>query len=480
MNEKPLERLNYFNGQRLQAGDFKLEQDYHMRVRRWLNRSLYKPGIAMGLEVYPVPGAKPLAVRVHPGLAIDHLGREIILLEPKDVPVMHDIAQPKGMKGSYLVIRYREELLAKQDACCAPTGSSDERSAQGGPSRVIAEPVVECVPDLPHEASGKILLGRIELAKDCGSIASIDYGVRRYTGQASASNVRQYAVEGFRDLSPGNDAAVTFHIRGHQPSSVTLYLRAEIFPSYHYTELGTHRHSVSIAFEPHSVPAHQHSLGSATTNDDTHDHVFHANTGGWFPDILQGSRRGDALAIAFRDGNPKGTQAEKDVWARHTLTDLSSSGGSLGAVARIEGDTHHHGFSATQTTGANNPVALPHTPSIGSSPLTGAAGASTAAMDGAALTYLDSFEIWIDGVPCTNNVLSQIQRTHANPSAWTSLGNGTSGHPLVLEAEGTGPLQLDLLPGISIGPGQHRIEFKAPQRVGKRNGGRILYNLYVE
>jgi hypothetical protein len=37
MNEKPLERLNYFNGQRLQAGDFKLEQDYHMRVRRWLN-----------------------------------------------------------------------------------------------------------------------------------------------------------------------------------------------------------------------------------------------------------------------------------------------------------------------------------------------------------------------------------------------------------------------------------------------------------
>ena len=75
MSEKPIERINYFNGQRLQAGDFRLEQEYHMRVRRWLNRALYTPGIAMGLEVYPVPNAP--RVRVSPGLAIDASSRRL-------------------------------------------------------------------------------------------------------------------------------------------------------------------------------------------------------------------------------------------------------------------------------------------------------------------------------------------------------------------------------------------------------------------
>ncbi len=40
MNEKPIERLQYYNGQRLEADDLKLEQEYHIRVRRWLNKSL--------------------------------------------------------------------------------------------------------------------------------------------------------------------------------------------------------------------------------------------------------------------------------------------------------------------------------------------------------------------------------------------------------------------------------------------------------
>src|SRR3954462_15690854 len=51
MTEKPVERLNYYNGQRLEASDLKLEQEYHIRVRRWLNKSLYSAGIARGLEV---------------------------------------------------------------------------------------------------------------------------------------------------------------------------------------------------------------------------------------------------------------------------------------------------------------------------------------------------------------------------------------------------------------------------------------------
>ena len=48
MNEKPIERLSFYNGERLNADDFKLEQEYHIRVRRWLNKSLYSAGIAGG------------------------------------------------------------------------------------------------------------------------------------------------------------------------------------------------------------------------------------------------------------------------------------------------------------------------------------------------------------------------------------------------------------------------------------------------
>ena len=105
MNEKPLERLNYYNGQRLQAADLRLEQDYHIRVRRWLNRSLYSAGIAEGLAVYAIKDQP--RVRVTPGLAIDHLGREIILLEEAVI----DVVDGHHGGGPYLTISYREEVL---------------------------------------------------------------------------------------------------------------------------------------------------------------------------------------------------------------------------------------------------------------------------------------------------------------------------------------------------------------------------------
>src|SRR5574338_1668017 len=116
MNERPLERLHYFNGQRLLAGDLTLEQEYHIRVRRWLNRSLYTAGIARGLEVRKV--AKAPRVRISPGLALDALGREIILLDEREetVPGAHDDAnKPIGL---YLTIRYRADVLGREEGSC--------------------------------------------------------------------------------------------------------------------------------------------------------------------------------------------------------------------------------------------------------------------------------------------------------------------------------------------------------------------------
>jgi len=227
MNEKPVERLNYFNGQRLQAADLKLEQDYHLRVRRWLNRSLYTSGIADGLDIAKVPGVP--RVRIGPGLALDTMGREIILIDEHEEPVpgAHDDKNlPLAM---YLSIRYGEEVLSRQEASCTPVHGSQNKVAWGGPSRVLAEPVFEWSRDLPHESSGKVLLGYVALGKGCKEVNVLDTSVRRNIGAASAAKVKQYALEGEREVAAiptkGNPIRVTckinFHIRGRQPNSVT-------------------------------------------------------------------------------------------------------------------------------------------------------------------------------------------------------------------------------------------------------------------
>src|SRR3954452_21948060 len=81
-----LERLNYRNGQRIVAADLRAEQGYHIGVRRWLNRTLFNPGIAKGLEGTPSTTDKH-AVVVSAGLAIDVMGRELIVPAALEVPV---------------------------------------------------------------------------------------------------------------------------------------------------------------------------------------------------------------------------------------------------------------------------------------------------------------------------------------------------------------------------------------------------------
>ena len=143
MNEKPLERLNYYNGQRLQAADFKLEQDYHIRVRRWLNRSLYPAGIAEGLAVYAIEDQP--SVRVTPGLAIDHLGREIILLEEAVI----DVVDGHHGGGPYLTISYREEVLGGSTRVALRTATAPIAPRGAVPRASSLNRYSSCTPRFP-------------------------------------------------------------------------------------------------------------------------------------------------------------------------------------------------------------------------------------------------------------------------------------------------------------------------------------------
>ena len=91
-----IKRLHYFNGQFLKEPDFTDEQTYHLEMRRRHQQHLHTPGIGWGLTVT----AGTNKVTVGPGMAIDALGREIIVEAPQDIPV--SIA-------SDIAISYKEE-----------------------------------------------------------------------------------------------------------------------------------------------------------------------------------------------------------------------------------------------------------------------------------------------------------------------------------------------------------------------------------
>jgi len=513
MNEKPVERLNYFNGQRLQASDFKLEQDYHIRVRRWLNRSLYTPGIASGLEVYKIEGS--LKVKVMPGLAIDNLGREIILLEEQDFPVMgHGGGNGNGAcKGPYLTIRYQEDVIAQEDGCCAIGGDSGSKAAWGGPARILAEPMLELNAELPHESSGKIALACLTLAKGCTSVERVDAGVRRYIGEASAASVKQYALEGVRTVDARNPGRIYFHIRGRQPSSVTLYLQSEKLPTLFYTELGNHAHSAGVNGNL-NIPAHSHGGADAssgtTENATTHSHTVGSVKANVDADVwkrvfdkVAAAATADGLLLmagALEVANlvewVAGQIDPDNVYMDLTLSPF--------IVHHRPGDKYYQrelladaGAMAVQMSITLNEEAEPrHTHPIAQHPADGKnwvipfAGAGTAAAAGVndvdapnyrartgdPLKYVDDLRIAIDGNDVTEAARMQVAWNRTSED-WTKFGAlNDETHSFV--KNGTGPIRIDFLPGVVLD--QDRPHYIDLSVVGEGNGGQIHFNLYVE
>ncbi|MET0400173.1 MAG: hypothetical protein ABW277_25510 [Longimicrobiaceae bacterium] len=166
--ELAVKRLKYFNHQFLRVEDFQEEQDYHLRMRRRLNRVLHTWGVAEGLQVTAAAGAS--AVRVAAGTAIDEQGREIVLLTERTEPLA-----TYSVKTVYVTLRYLEE----------PTDETDETGTGLEARRWTERPEVRIV-DAPPARQGEVLvLARVSLAAN-GTVASVDEGDvanrRRYAG----------------------------------------------------------------------------------------------------------------------------------------------------------------------------------------------------------------------------------------------------------------------------------------------------------
>ena len=163
-------RLNYFNHQFLEEQDFRDEQQYHLEMRRRLNRWLHIWGIAEGLEVTHTGNRE---VTVAPGFAIDREGRELLVA----APAARDIGSGEDHhhKELHLLISYKERF-----------DEADRRSNGGveGYSRITEYVEIDVTHEKEKLGSG-VLLATVQLNEE-GNIHKIDHNGRQVAGSLLA------------------------------------------------------------------------------------------------------------------------------------------------------------------------------------------------------------------------------------------------------------------------------------------------------
>jgi hypothetical protein len=126
-----VERLKFFDGQRLFAADLQGLETFN-REMRWLhNQSLHQPGIGRG---YAISGAKgDRQVTIGPGYAIDADGREIVLTRQQVIQVPPVSGDEKGRSIFYdLTVAYQDTDLEEvefRDGICDTRGAVRLREA---------------------------------------------------------------------------------------------------------------------------------------------------------------------------------------------------------------------------------------------------------------------------------------------------------------------------------------------------------------
>ncbi|MFZ6765719.1 hypothetical protein ACO0LM_01445 [Undibacterium sp. Di26W] len=177
MSKLRIERPHYFAGEALLTEDFRCEQQYQMDMLAARNASLYLHGISQGLEVsYSTMsnGESAPQLEVTPGMAIDALGRQIILVEPAIVA----LAELETGVNYFITINYHEVYADLSDA-----------SGTAGYKRIVQQPQIQCLRNLDQHGLF-IMLAAITLTKQ-RNIDNLHYrsgrNERRYVGSSVGS-----------------------------------------------------------------------------------------------------------------------------------------------------------------------------------------------------------------------------------------------------------------------------------------------------
>ena len=129
-----LERIQFFNGERLFASDLQALEAFN-REMRWLhNQSLHQAGVGSGFQVTGNVGDRQ--VTVFPGYALDSCGREIILTESQVLAI-----PPVADNGSGGSVFYDLTVSYPSDSQLIASEARDSICAQQGVVRLREEPV---------------------------------------------------------------------------------------------------------------------------------------------------------------------------------------------------------------------------------------------------------------------------------------------------------------------------------------------------
>jgi hypothetical protein len=104
----PFERNRYFYGKLLTVRDFESEQKYFNDKRRLLNRLLFGSGVVAGMQVVAVDDK---TITVEMGVAIDYLGREVVISAPVTLKLsmIDGFTNNEYKKNVYLYAAYDEK-----------------------------------------------------------------------------------------------------------------------------------------------------------------------------------------------------------------------------------------------------------------------------------------------------------------------------------------------------------------------------------
>lgn len=123
----PFERNRYFYGKLLTVRDFVSEQTYVTDKRRLTNRLLFGSGVVAGLQVVAVDEK---SVSVETGVALDQLGREIVVPSPVTLKLsmLEGFTNNEYAKNVYLCIAYDEKGKEPVHSVAGASGRTEEVS----------------------------------------------------------------------------------------------------------------------------------------------------------------------------------------------------------------------------------------------------------------------------------------------------------------------------------------------------------------
>jgi hypothetical protein len=216
----PLERNHYFYGKLLTVRDFEQEQRYFNDKRRLINRIMLGTGIASGLGVAK---SDDNTLLIESGMALDYLGREIVLPQPeiRSLSMLAGYEDLGENSQAYLCLRYDEEFRETVNAI----GMAEAGEAQSNKCLetfklylTTQEPDVPAILDdsgqshsaVLYRGNGILIVLSVPAAVAAGEEFAVDCILSKEAGILPASFQITFESSGITDLEGNNSVSLSF------------------------------------------------------------------------------------------------------------------------------------------------------------------------------------------------------------------------------------------------------------------------------